>query len=465
MKKKFHFPSTAGILMIFCLGVMLLTYVVPAGQFERALDDATGRNIVVAGTYTEMESTPAGLWDLFASVYNGFLDVADICAVILICGGSIGLLIETGAIQAGIGALVKKTGNKTYLMFIVLMIVFALGTCILGLGEEYMIFIPILCSIFVSLGYDELTAVAVTYLSAVGGQAFALVGPFNLMIAQSIAELPLLSGAGLRTVGFVGSLGIAMVYTILHANKVKKQNTKLDKESGAIIIDTEKAQKQIINLDDYPLTTERKVVLLIFAAITAFMAWGIVVHAWYFEEMCAIFMAMALIIGLYYFKSFNKMVDLFLSQGQILAPTLILLSLARGIVVLMNTGNIADTLINWMAEGLSGVSGVFGAWAIYLANIVINLFIPSCSGQATAVMPILTPLADLIGISRQVVVHCFMAADSMGNIIIPTHTLLVASLSLSGVSFAKWFKFAWKLFLIWTAWAFLILAIGVMIGW
>lgn len=465
-KRKLTFPGTATFLVMFAAFLVILTYIVPAGEFDRVFDEATGKEIVVADSFHAVESTPVTILQFLESSYQGFLEVADIIGLIFIAGGAIGILVETGAIHAGLSALVRKTGHKDIIIIVLLMIVFALGTSTIGIGEEYIILIPLLVTVFKALGYDALTAVAAVMLAAFAGQGFALTSPFNLVIAQQIAELQPLSGMGLRVIGWLGAVGIAIFATVRHAKRVKNDPAYRIKfrEKGGGHRENE-GPAESIDFQNYEFTPVRKAMLIILALSLGILVYGILKLSWGYSQMCALFFAMALVCGGIYFKSLDKTMNIFVAQAVLVAPAAMLLAFSRAIMVIMEQGNITDTIVNALSVPLSNAGSIFAAWGIYLVNIVINLFVPSCSGQAVVVMPILTPLADLLGISRQVAVHAFMTADSFGNLIIPTHATLISCLSLAKVSFSSWFKLAWRLCIILTLWAWIILAVGVFINW
>ncbi|MBQ4468188.1 MAG: YfcC family protein [Firmicutes bacterium] len=454
--------------MCVALLVAILTYVVPAGQYDRVDDPVTGRTLVVEGTYQPVDPHPATLSTLFGSLYEGFQDISDIIALILIAGGAMGILIKSGAIHAGINSLTKVTKGKNWMLFAIIMIVYAFCSSLLGMAEEFIGFVPILCAIAISLGYDKITGIAILLFGIYSGVGFALTNPFNIVIAQQIAQLPIFSGMGLRAVGFVGSVIIAIHHVIHYGNKVKKDPTKsllYDKNDSSLKLDPEISEKEMnkVDLTTFELTGKRKLELIILAVTIIGMGYGTTQLGWWMHEMCAIFLAFGIVIGLIEFKSLNETVNTFMREAGGMAEACLLIAMSRSIVYIMSDGMIIDTIVRGIATPLGHLNGVLAAWAIYISQLIVNFFVPSSSGQAVVVMPILTPLADLTGISRQVMVHAFMAADSYGNMIIPTHPTTLACLGMAGISYNKWFKLAWPLVLKWTIWSFIILAIGVYV--
>ncbi|MBQ4649943.1 MAG: YfcC family protein [Firmicutes bacterium] len=468
-KKEFRFPSTSTLLMCVTAVMWLLTYIVPAGQFDRALNEATGREGVVAGSFHYIEQSPVNIGQLFQAPYWGLMEVIDIIALVFIVGGAVGVIIESGAIHAGINKIAQKTGGKGDAVFVILMLAFGAASTFLGLAEEFIVFVPLLTSIAISLGYDKITAVAVILLGVYGAGGFALFGPYNTMIAQKVAEVELLSGMGLRAIGCLGCVAISIHHVLRYGKKIKNDPTAsllYDKNDKSLKLDEDKVKKDIIDLSQYELTPKRKATLFVLIVGLIIMAIGVLKWAWWFEHMSALFLVMAIICGLINFNlSFDKVVNCFVENAAGMATVAILLALSRSIVYIITEGQIIDTIIYAISIPLSHLSGVLAAWGIYISQLVVNFFIPSSSGQAMVVMPILTPLADLIGVSRQVAVHAFTAGDYFGNMIIPTHPTTLACLAIAGIPYNKWFKYVLPCFLKWSAWVLVVLAIGVMTNW
>ena len=468
-KKEFKFPSTSTLLMCVTAIMWVLTYIIPAGQFDRAINEATGREGVVAGSFHFIEQTPAAIGKLFQAPFWGLCDVIDIVALVFIVGGAIGVIVETGALHAGIGKIAKVTGGNGDIVFVVLMLAFGAGSTFLGMAEEFIVFVPLLVSIALSLGYDRITAVAVLLLGVYGAGGFAIIGPYNTMIAQKVAEVELLSGMGLRIVGCIGALAISIIYVLRYSRRAKKDPTKsmlYDKETQSFRIDDDSTEKELIDLNDFELTPVRSVTLVILLVGLVVMTIGVLKWGWWFEHMSALFLVMAIIIGMINFKwNFDTVINSFAKNAADMATVAILLALSRSIVYIITEGQIIDTIVYAISLPLQHTGGVIAAWGIYISQLIVNFFIPSSSGQAMVVMPILTPLADLIGVSRQVAVHAFTAGDYFGNMIIPTHPTTLACLAIAGIPYNKWFKFVLPCFLIWSAWVLIILAAGVVVGW
>lgn len=462
--KRFYFPNTYVLLFCIAITMAILSHIVPAGSFERVLNEATGRTAVVPGSFDYITATPTTLKILFSSVYVGFKDCIDIIGLLLIMGAAMGVIVESGAIHAIIACLVKKLGAKTDILFVILMICFAIASSVVGMAEELIVFIPLILTVCRALNYDDLTACAVLLLGIYSSIGFSPISPYNLIIAQTIAEVPLYSGLELRLVGLVGAVIIAICYVIHYSRKCARnpQNSLLyNKSTGGYILNCEIVETSDVNLDQYELTAKRKIVLIITLATIVSLVVGVILYKWYFEEMCALFFALGIVVSLIQYRgNFNDAAEALVKNAGTLIGTAVLLALSRSIVYILTDAQLMDTFVYWISIPLSHLSGLVAAWGIYISQLVVNFFIPSSSGQAMVVMPVLTPLCDLVGIPRNVAVHAFMTADCYGNLIIPTHPTTLAVLGLAGVPWLKWFRFAWKVVLLFSIWSLIIISIG-----
>ncbi len=449
-KRKLAFPETALLLLIIVAFVAALTYVMPAGAFERVLDEETGRELVQSGTYAVTESNPTSLVELFSAVFRGLVKASDIIALIFVIGGAFGIVARTGAIAAGLGSLVKKLQGRESVMVAIIMTAFAICGATFGMAEESLPFVVILVTVALKMGFDPIVGVAMVVIGLYCGYSAGPLNPFNTGIAQGIAELPMFSGMGLRVVLMAGALVIAITITVLHGKKYKKlgiDNTKLLEEFKAE--------------EERPITGTDKIILAILAATIVVLIYGVVSYGWYFNEITALFFGMGLLIGLIYRKgNLNQISRDFVEGAGEMTTAAIFVGLSRAILVVMEDGMIMDTFVYWLSLPLSQLNSVFAAWGMYLSQGLINFFIPSSTGQAVVVMPILSPLSDLIGVTRQTAVLAYQCGDGFWNMITPTHSVLMASLGLAKVPFGKWFKFAVKIVAAWTVWVFIVLAIA-----
>lgn len=458
-KKRISFPSTASLLMIIILLCAICTYIIPAGEYERIFDEVTNRTIVVADSYKRVEQSPVGLWAMMASIYNGIIEGSEIIAFLFVIGGAFAIVMKSGAINAALAKLIKRSSGKEHIFIIVVMAAFALGGATFGMSEEAIPFVAILSAATIALGYDRVVGVAIVFVGVFCGFATGPVNPFSTGIAHKIVELPLYSGLGLRTVFMLGGFVIACHHTISYAKKVKQNPEK------SVVADLPYTMAGDTMIDDN-LTKEHVIILFILLATIVTLVIGIIKYEWYFAEISGLFFLMAIIIGFIIFKGdFNKVTDEFLDGAKSMAGAAMLVGLSRGVMVMLQEGMVMDTIVYAISLSLGKLNSVFAAWGMYLAQGLINFILPSTTGQAVVVMPIMGPVADVLGITRQVAVTAFQCGDGYWNFITPTHAELMACLGIAGVPFQRWIKFSASLVLKLSIWVCIMLAVAVMINW
>ncbi len=462
LKKRFAFkmPSTAALLFLMIVVVTVATYIIPAGEFQRVVDEETGRTVVVAGTFEKVTQVPVGVQGMFSSVYRGLTDAAEIIAFVFVVGGSFGLVSASGAINAALGRMIQRFSGKESVLIALLMTAFAICGATFGMAEETLPFVTILVVAALALGFDEVVGVAIVVVGVYCGYSAGPLNPFNTGIAQGIAELPLFSGLGLRVALMIGGLIIAVHHTVRYAQKIKaagQERLSLSTASKA------KAEKEQFNV---AMTVKHKLVLSVLCVTIAFLIFGVLKYEWYFVEISALFLGMGFIVGgITYGTHFETVCNTFIKGAGEMTSAAIFVGLSRAILVVTQDGKIMDSIVNALSIPLSQLHSVFAAWGMYIAQGIINFILPSSTGQAVVVMPIMSSLSDLTGVTRQVAVLAFEAGDGYWNMITPTHPVVMAAIGLAGVSFSKWFKFAFSLVLKWTVWVLIILAIAVTINW
>lgn len=460
-KKGIHIPNTPALLLIVALIVAVLTYIIPAGTFERQFDEANNRTLVVAGTYEQVEQTPVGIGDLFSAFFNGTVEAGELIAFLFATGGAFYVVQKSGAINAGLGKLIKRFKGREFWLIAILMTLFSVGGATFGMAEEVLPFIVILTAAATAMGFDSVVGVSIVLIGVYCGYSAGPLNPFNTGIAQGICELPTFSGLGLRVVLMVGALAIAIIHTIRYCIKLRKSK-------AAAVVDEKELLEQAAHAEAFELefTVQRKIILSILGLTIVALVFGVMKFGWYFAEISALFMGMSLIVGMIMHKGkFEDWALDFIEGAKEMAGTAILMGMSRMILVIATEGQIMDTIIYALSVPLSKVSGVLAAWGMYIAQGFINFLIPSSSGQAVAVMPIMSGLSDLIGVSRQTAVIAFEAGDGFWNMITPTHTVVMAALGLAKLDFKKWFKFALPLVALWSIWICIVLAYAVLSGY
>ncbi|MDW0108839.1 YfcC family protein [Sporosarcina aquimarina] len=453
-------PTTTALLMFIIVLVALLTYIIPAGQFERMMDDKTGRELIVADSFEYTEQSPIGIGGVLSSVFGGIVGAAEIIAFVLIVGGVFGVIVKSGAINAALARLIERLKGRESIFIIIAMTAFAIGGATFGMAEETLPFVAIVLAATMAMGYDRIVAVSIVVVGVYAGYSAGPLNPFNVGIAQGIAELPLFSGIGLRSVLMVGGLIIAIHHTLRYAKKVKLN------PATSLLINEKELETDASILENLTMTTKHKWILGVLGLSLVALVFGVLKYGWYLGEISALMLLMGIIIGMIAFNgSFNQFTDEFMKGAAEMTAAALIIGLSRAILVVMEEGQIIDTLVYAISVPLGSLHSVFAAWGMYFSQGLINFIIPSSTGQAAVVMPIMSSISDVIGINRQIAVQAFQSGDGYWNMITPTHPVLMAALGIAAVPFGKWIRFAGPLVLKWTIWTMIILAVGVWINW
>jgi uncharacterized ion transporter superfamily protein YfcC len=457
---KIKIPHTYALLFFIIIFVTLLTFVVPAGSFERAVDDATGRTFVVPDSFEYIDNTPVGFFDMFKAIPKGMEQAGYIIFFVLMIGGSFGILQGTGAIEAGIGEVVKSTKGKEKIVIPLIMFIFSLAGAILGSAEEMLPFYPIVIALAIALGFDTITGTAMVLLGAGAGFAGAFLNPFTVGIAQGIAGLPLFSGIGFRLVGYFAVLGSGIIYVYRYANKIQK-NPELSPT-----YEDDKNSKHNYDLDEIPeFTGKHKAVLAVFVIGLAILAYGVVQLGFYITELSAMFLIIGIASGIVAKMGINEIATEFVNGAKELVYGALVIGLATSIMVVMQEGNIMDTIIYALASAVKGLPPALSAVGMFVVQSFINLIVPSGSGQAAVSMPIMAPMADVVGITRQTSVLAFQFGDGFSNVISPTSGYFMAAIAIGGIKWEKWAKWMLPLFLIWSGIGAALVFISVLINY
>lgn len=418
-----------GIVLVFCI----LSYIIPAGQYDRV--EVDGREVVDAASFTFVDQTPVDLMGFLTSVPRGLVESAQIIFFIFIVGGSIYVLQETGAIDAALGRLAKRFSGTELLLIPVIMFVFSLGGSVIGLAEETLPFIPIMVSLAIAMGFDSMTGTAIVLCGAGAGFAGAFMNPFTVGVAQGIAGLPIYSGLGLRVALYIVMVTVTILWIMRYARKVKKS----PQLSSMYAVDQQREEK--LELENLRPFGKREVfILLVFAATIVLLVWGVLAQGWYMNEIAALFLAMGIIVALIGGMGFNGYANALGVGMANVASGALVVGFARAILVVMTDSNTLDTILYWAANLLSALPGAITALGMYVFQCLLNFLVPSGSGQAAVSIPIMAPLADLVGVTRQTACLAFQLGDGISNIFSPTSGYFMAGLALARIPWAKWAK-------------------------
>lgn len=450
-----RFPTAYTILFGLILFVAALTWIIPAGQYERVMNEDVGREIAVAGTYSEVESNPQGFVDVMLAPGAGFYDpesyaanAIDVALFVLFMGGFLGVVNATGSINTGIRSAMTSMKGREIWMIPIMMLLFALGGTTYGMAEETLAFYAILIPVMIVAGYDAVTGVAIILIGAGIGVLGSTINPFATVIASDAAGIPFTDGIVLRVVILLGGLAICAAYVMRYAHKVKlkPETSVVAKQADAhrrLFLSAEEGQA-----GDTALTGTQKIILILFAATFVVMIWGVSSQEWWMARMGALFLFAAIVIGIVGRLGEKTLTGSFVDGARDLLGVALVVGLARGIVVIMENGLIADTILHSAEQSLGGLGDLAFINLMFWINIGMSFFVPSSSGLAVLSMPILSPLADFAGVSRDLVVTAYQSANGLVNLINPTFAVVIGGLAIGRVGYDRWIVFIWPLMLI-----------------
>ena len=438
-KKKRQFPHVYVVLLSLVFICALLSYIVPAGEYAR-IEAADGRMIVDPDTFHNVERTAINLFGVLKAVPKGMVEIADIIFFIFIVGGSFAVVQDTGAIESGIGRITKSMAGKEKLLIPVLMIIFSIAGAIFGMAEETLPFIPIMVALALAMGFDSITGTGMILAGAGAGFSAAFMNPFTVGVAQGIAGLPLFSAMGFRLVMFSVMTTATIIYVYRYAGRVK-ENPQLSS-----MYEFDKKRDDTLDLDQIrEVTNSDRMVLLTVGVTIILLVVGVMAWGWYILEMSGLFLGMAIVVSIFGKLGFNGFAESLTNGMAGMAGGALIVGFARAILVVLTEGSIMDTILYGAANMVSALPSSLTVLGMYIFQCLLNVIIPSGSGQAAASMPIMAPLADLTGITRQTAVLAYQLGDGISNILTPTSGYFMAGLALAKIPWDKWAKWFVKL--------------------
>lgn len=459
-RKKFKLPHIYILLVGIIIFCSILTWILPTGQFDRVINN-DGIEVAVAGTYHRVENSPVGPFETVQSIYKGMVEAGPVIFFVFISFASIGLIIETGAFNGLIAFLLKSLKGKMRAIIIPIFItILSAGSSTIGVFEEIMPFIPIFVGITIAMGYDAVVGLAIVALGAGIGYSGAFMNPFTVGTAQTIAGLPLMSGSGYRIFSHIIMVIVASIYVMKYALKIQKDPTKSVVYGDEIGNISENEKKP----EDYEFGIREKLVLLILVLGIITVIYGSSNYGWYFNEVNAVFLIMGILSSIIIGWKPNDIAEKVAKNFESAAVACMMIGIARGILVVLTEGNIIDTIVYGLSLPLSTLPKVLMGPAMLAFQTILNFFIPSGSGQAVTSMPIMAPLADLLGISRQVSVLAFQFGDGLSNILWPTAFAPMIA-GLAGIKLEKWWKFFIPLFSLLFITQSILMMLAIMIGY
>ncbi|MGD1823000.1 MAG: YfcC family protein [Pleomorphochaeta sp.] len=456
-KKRFKMPNTYVLISIFIVIAAICTYILPAGQYDLIKNAATGRMVVDPNSFHYVDSNPASFMDVFLSIPLGMKQGATIIFLIFIIGGAFQVIDDTGALSVSISALVDKFGDKPFLVIpIVMAIMSVLGA--LGIVVVASIaFIPLGAFMAKKLKLDPVVAVAIMYIGAYSGFTTSPFCPATLQLAQNIAGLEPLSGIGLRVIVWAIVTVVAIAYTLRYSRKLQKNidNSVLDEIVWSDGYEAEQGK----------FTLQTGLILADVVVVFSIYTYGALNWGWGNNHMAAIMLIAAVICAIIARMNPNDVATSFVKGCKNITYGTLIIGFATAISYILTQGNIIHTIIHGLSLPLLVLPTVLSSVFMFLINLVFNFFVPSGSGQAAIVMPLMAPLADIVGLTRQVSVLAYQWGDGFSNTIIPTSGVLMAVLAVAKVPYEKWLKFMLPLFCWWTVIGAVAIALATMLGY
>jgi uncharacterized ion transporter superfamily protein YfcC len=446
---RFEFPHPV-ILLLGCIAVAAaLTWVVPAGVYDRHEDPATGRALVVAGTYHRVDPAPVGVFQALVAVPRGLIDASSVIFLIFLSGGAFTVVDRTGALRRLVDVLARKLEGRGVLVIPVVGLAFVAGGALMQMQEELVAFAPLMLLICASLGLPPLIAVAMSLGTASIAAAFSPVDPFMVAIAQKVAQVPVGSGWEYRTV----LLTIAMAYWLWSLTRYASRHLN----PPAVTVTADERERA--------LTGRHLMVIVVVLLTFLFFGIGAQQWGWDFDKLATLFLIMGLASGIIGGLGISGTADALVAGARDMTFSALIVGLARGIFVVLDEGHIVDSLVHAIVTPLEGLPVALAALGMFFAQALIHVPVPSTSGQAVLTMPILAPVSDLIGLSRQVTVLAYQLGNGTFDLLFPTNGPLLALLAVSGVRFDDWFKWALPRCLILAAFGCLAVVVAIAIGW
>ena len=475
MFSKIKIPHVFALLAFVIFVASVFTYIIPSGTFEREemqIGSLT-RTVVIPGSYTSTpknysfqgflfgesvdgKATPVSLLEMLSAIPRGLEQSADIIFFIFLIGGVFGIVKRTGTITAVIQKLIDKFSNSGPMLTIMLMLIISAAGSTLGMAEEFIPLIPVFLYVSHKLGYDKIYGVALVFVSAEIGFASATTNPFNVQIAQGIAEVPLGSGIGFRLIFYAVILTATIIYMLRYAKRLKKDfsNSYLDEDN--VYIEDSK-------LEHFDLNKTHLRILGVCSALFIGILWAVQTQGWWMAEMGAGFLLIGIVAAAIGKLSVNDTTKAFVVGMEEMIVGALVVGFARGIQVVLVDGQIMDSIIFNASNILQYFPKIVAAEGMLIFQAFLNFFIPSGSGQAATTIPLMAPLADLLGITRQTAIFAFTCGDGFANTIIPTSGILMAMLGIAEIPFKQWLKFMLPLFGWLMAISAIFLAVAVLI--
>lgn len=459
---KLRLPNTFVLLFMILAAIALSTWFVPGGQYDTVMVD--GKPRIDPDSFKYITSNPQGFVDLMMSPIKGFIAAAEIIGFVLIVGGAFSVLQKTEAIDAMIKGVARAHTDSAFvraMMIPVFVTMFSLGGASFGMSEESIPFVLIFVPLALALGYDTIVGVSIPFVSAQVGFAAAFLNPFNVGVAQKISGVEMFSGMGYRIIVWAIFTAITIAFLMWYAARIKR-NPAL---SPTYAMDQERRKENHINFGEFTgIKAVHGAVLLTFLGFMVAMVVGVVFFKWEIMHIAALFLFMGIVVGLVGRLDADTFVEAFVQGARDLVATALVIALARATLILAKDAHIIDTMLHSLMPLVQSSSPIFAAQKMFLIQTVINFFLHSGTGQAALTMPIMAPLSDLVGVTRQTAILAFQFGE-LTMPMIPTSGVTIGVLALARIPWITWAKWMVPLQLIYFVFALLLLIPPCLMNW
>lgn len=462
-RKGFSLPHVYLLFMIVMLFIVILSWIIPAGEFERTMVEGSRIPKLNPDKFTYLDNVkPIGFMDFFSALHEGVVNAGNLIVLLLFASGGLYILESSGTIKSGIHALLKKSAGKESFVLIIFSSVFGLMGAI-GFGEGSIPFFPLMITIAVSLGYDRMTGFATAAIPLAVGFASGVVNLYTTGISQQILGLPLFSGIEFRIIAFLIFMLVGMYFVLTYAKRIKKDPTKSimsEEYIEQLKSDKEEVKEENVIAFDF----RRKLALFGLVILVIVTVLGATKLKFGFPQMSALYILLAIYLTIVLKLNPNEVAKDFGIGAARLLPASLAIGFAGSVMVLMNKAKIVDTVIYNLTSFLQGQTMLVTLLIVFLAVIGFNFLVVSGSGKALILMPILGPIGEILGINKQILVLVYQYGDGFTNYLYPTSGALMAILAMTNIKYGKWLKFAVLPFIILHILAFALIMIANSIG-
>lgn len=456
-KKSFKMPHIYAILFSFIALASIATYFVPGGSYER-IPGPEGRTTIDAGSFQYVESTPTSLTDFMLAIPEGLMSAGQVVFFTFMIGGMFMVLNNTGIIEIGVDKLSRRFADKSLLLIPILMTVFATIATLIGTQELALVYVPVIMPLMIALRFDSVTAAAIALCATTAGFSTGILNPINTGLGQQLSNLEIYSGFFLRALAFIAFLIAAIYFVMRYAYRVRQNPALGLMNDDATEIEKRSHYQHAVAENALVANTRQKWAALATFAFFALLVYGVLAQGWFMMEMAGLFIIMGIVVGMIAGLSVEDICESFNKGFRDVLVGALIAGIARGVAVVLDGGQIMDTLVYGLGNMVGELPSLFSAIGMYFSQLGFNFVVPSGSGQALVTMPIMAPLADIIGVTRQTAVLAYQLGDGIGNILYPTSGYFMATLAIAKVPWQKWVKFFIPLFFVW-----IIISLGFLI--